>query len=111
MNWWQARSRLMKRPVRSLFIFLLDFVTGLLPAFDRLSAMDSPTTPTISSFILRFVVEAASVDQVQASYRGAIRHIQSAEEINFSEWREAVEFIRRFVPLEEANFGETQSST
>ncbi len=34
-------------------------------------------------------------------YRGAIRHIQTDEEVNFSTWKEAVTFIRRFVPLEE----------
>lgn len=33
-------------------------------------------------------------------YHGTIRHIQNAEEINFNEWKEAVEFMRRFVPLE-----------
>ena len=35
------------------------------------------------------------------AYHGTIRHIQSAEEMNFREWREAVEFMHRFVPLEE----------
>jgi hypothetical protein len=37
------------------------------------------------------------------AYHGAIRHIQSAEELNFTEWREAVEFMRRFVPIENLN--------
>jgi hypothetical protein len=35
------------------------------------------------------------------AYHGTIRHIQSAEEINFNEWREAMEFMHRFVQLEE----------
>lgn len=59
--------------------------------------MDTTTLPLISSFIIRFVVEAVSVEP--PAYHGSIRHIQSAEEINFNEWQEAVEFMRRFVPL------------
>jgi hypothetical protein len=57
--------------------------------------------PTIYSFIIRFVVEDNAADHEQPTYHGAIRHIQSAEELNFSEWREAVEFMRRFVPIED----------
>lgn len=57
--------------------------------------MDSPAPPTISSFVIRFVMETAS-----DTYRGEIRHIQSGEEIHFNAWEEAVEFIRRYVPLE-----------
>ena len=60
--------------------------------------------PTIHSFIIRFVVEETPVaEQTQPIYHGAIRHIQSTEELNFNEWREAVEFVRRFVPLQESN--------
>jgi hypothetical protein len=63
--------------------------------------MDSHLPPAIKSFIIRFVVEdspQASIDQPK--YRGAIRHIQTDEELNFSNWQEAVEFIQRFVQLE-----------
>lgn len=61
----------------------------------------SDLTPMIYSFIIRFVVEDVSLsDGSQPAYHGAIRHIQSAEELHFNEWREAVEFMRRFVPLE-----------
>ena len=59
--------------------------------------MDTTALPLISSFIIRFVVEAVSVEP--PAYHGSIRHIQSAEEINFNEWQEAVEFMRRFIPL------------
>jgi hypothetical protein len=58
--------------------------------------------PCISSFIIRFVVEhPGTASPQQPAYRGSIRHIQSDEEMNFSSWREAQAFIRRFVPLEE----------
>jgi len=60
-----------------------------------LMVMDSPTPPTISSFVIRFVLDSAA-----ETYRGEIRHIQTREEIHFHAWEEAVEFIRRYVPLE-----------
>jgi hypothetical protein len=61
-------------------------------------------TPLIYSFIIRFVVdESPQENGSQAVYHGAIRHIQSAEELNFNEWNEAVEFMRRFVPIDRLN--------
>jgi hypothetical protein len=66
--------------------------------------MKPDLAPTIYSFIVRFVVEEGSeAEGSPPVYHGAIRHIQSAEEMNFNEWHEAVEFIRRFVPLENEN--------
>jgi hypothetical protein len=64
--------------------------------------MKSDPAPTIYSFIIRFVVEDGSSHAgAQPVYHGAIRHIQSAEEINFNEWHEAMEFMQRFVPIED----------
>lgn len=58
----------------------------------------------IYSFIIRFVVEETSrMHGIQPAYHGAIRHIQSAEELHFNEWQEAMEFMRRFVPIEIPN--------
>jgi hypothetical protein len=62
-------------------------------------------SPGINSFVIRFVyAESTSSPKTSrashAPYRGAIRHIQTDQEIAFSSWREAVEFIRHFVPLE-----------
>ena len=65
-------------------------------------AMDTQS-PLISSFVIRFVMNEAqeTVDELgQPPYRGTIRHIQSDEEMHFSLWDDAVEFIRRYVPLE-----------
>jgi hypothetical protein len=59
--------------------------------------MEAP--PLISSFIIRFVVD--ETPKHSAAYHGTVRHIQTAEEINFNEWREALEFMHRFVKLEE----------
>ena len=63
--------------------------------------MKPEAAPTIHSFIIRFVVEDAPT--TKPSYHGAIRHIQSAEELNFIEWHEAVEFMRRYVPIKDLN--------
>jgi hypothetical protein len=40
------------------------------------------------------------VEEPQHPFRGSIRHIQSDEEMNFHVWEDAVEFIRRYVPLD-----------
>jgi len=65
--------------------------------------MDSQT-PLISSFVIRFVRNEAQAEPVDVSpqhpFRGSIRHIQSDDEMNFHLWEDAVEFIRRYVPLE-----------
>ena len=66
--------------------------------------MKPDTAPTIHSFIVRFVVEESlSAEKTKPAYHGSVRHIQSAEELHFHEWREAVEFMRRFVPLDALN--------
>lgn len=67
--------------------------------------MDSQS-PFISSFVIRFVMNEAPEDADSAgqpSYRGSIRHIQSEEELHFYVWKDAVEFIRRYVPLQAEN--------
>ena len=66
--------------------------------------MKPDAAPTIHSFIVRFVVEdAPQAEGMPPAYHGSVRHIQSAEEVHFHEWREAVEFMRRFVPLATLN--------
>ncbi len=70
--------------------------------------MDALTPPLISSFIIRFVMEESSVEQ--PAYHGSIRHIQSTEEINFNEWREATAFMHRFVQLEELQSPSSQEA-
>jgi hypothetical protein len=63
--------------------------------------MAADVHPTISSFVIRFVIESASAGgEAQPVYRGLIRHVQSAEELNFNEWTAAVDFMRRFVQLD-----------
>jgi hypothetical protein len=59
--------------------------------------MDSQISPSISSFVIRFVV-----NPVSDAYRGEIRHVQTGDEIHFNDWEEAVEFMRRYVPIEKS---------
>lgn len=65
--------------------------------------MDTHVSPNITSFVIRFVQsESASGDTETGSlsYRGTIRHIQSDEEISFTRWADAMQFIRQFIKLE-----------
>ena len=62
--------------------------------------MESNPSPSITSFVIRFVLDETSPEKETPGYRGTIRHIQSDEEMNFNTWEDAVEFIQRYVPLE-----------
>ena len=63
--------------------------------------MESSASPSIASFVIRFVVDDPTpIEQTHPNYRGTIRHIQSNEELTFSTWKNAVEFIQRYVQLE-----------
>lgn len=66
--------------------------------------MDLSFPPTITSFVIRFVLTSEG-ELLEGSplpaYRGTIRHIQTEQELNFSSWQEAVAFIQRFVPLDQ----------
>ncbi len=63
--------------------------------------MSTQPPPTISSFVIRFVVnELAAGERELPTYHGSIRHVQSDETLNFSVWQDAVEFMERYVPLE-----------
>jgi len=63
--------------------------------------MDSNQPPDITSFVIRFVHPPASERMNLVKYHGSIRHIQTNRELNFTQWEEAVSFIRSFVPLED----------
>jgi hypothetical protein len=64
--------------------------------------MTAPSSPNISSFVIRFVISnSGDASPEQPIYHGIIRHIQSDEGLNFRSWKEVEAFIRRFVPLEE----------
>ena len=62
--------------------------------------MENDSTPNIVSFVIRFIQEQQDETSTQPLYRGAIRHIQTDNELAFTCWAEAVSFIQRFVPIE-----------
>ena len=62
--------------------------------------MEPMQVPTITSFVIRFVQEQPEQTGDPASYRGTIHHVQTSQEISFTRWQEAVEFIQRFISIE-----------
>lgn len=67
--------------------------------------MEKLTSPTITSFVLRFVHDAKPGSTKRANplsppYRGTILHVQSNEELAFTRWGDIVDFIQRYVPLD-----------
>ena len=76
-------------------------VTPLLLPLAILAVMESNLSPSIASFVIRFVLDEISPSTAAPPrYRGAIRHIQREKEMNFNTWEEGVEFIQRYVPLD-----------
>lgn len=62
--------------------------------------MDNHRSPNITSFVIRFVHEPSSSSEKPVFYRGTIHHVQSNQEIPFTRWKDAVEFIQRFMPID-----------
>lgn len=62
--------------------------------------MEQSSQPDIASFVLRFVQEPNQNPENAEDYRGFVRHVQSNEEFAFTQWKDAVNFIRQFVPIE-----------
>jgi hypothetical protein len=68
--------------------------------------MDIPSTPAITSFVIRFIHEGgqdspALPPPAGKLLRGTIRSVQTNEELDFTRWEDAVSFIERFVSLAE----------
>ena len=57
------------------------------------------TSPDISSFVIRFVQDASQNTPI--AYRGVIRHVQSDQEMSFTQWADISSFVQRFVSLSE----------
>lgn len=64
---------------------------------------DAPKT-TIVSFIIRFVQDQPETEAETHTYRGAIRHIQSDEELIFKCWHEAENFIQQYIPIHQIDY-------
>ena len=55
-------------------------------------------SPLIFSFVIRIVEEQVPQHPAQV-FRGMIRHIQSDQEISFTNWGDVETFITKFVPI------------
>jgi hypothetical protein len=62
--------------------------------------MDNRSSPEISSFVLRFVHENPTKSAEAPAFRGFIRHIQSDQELAFTRWLDALDFMNQFIPGE-----------
>jgi hypothetical protein len=58
------------------------------------------TPPNITSFVIRFI-HGDLPGSSPPDLRGSIRHIQTDQEIAFTRWVDAVDFIRRYVTIED----------
>ena len=63
--------------------------------------MSQENQPNISSFVIRFVSDPTEEKDKRVTYRGAIRHIQTDEEVGFTQWQDAVNFIEQYIPIHE----------
>jgi len=66
--------------------------------------MDQTSQPDITSFVLRFIHEPDT--NTTPAYRGSIRHVQTDDELSFTDWQDAVNFIRKFIPINTQPEGE-----
>ncbi|MBP6471626.1 MAG: hypothetical protein KBE23_14635 [Chloroflexi bacterium] len=51
----------------------------------------------VTSFIIRFIQEQ---DEHDAGWRGLIRHVQTSEEIRFTNMTDALKFMANYVAIE-----------
>lgn len=56
--------------------------------------------PSIISFVIRFILEEPSDEQIPPLRRIIVRHIQTDQEISCSSWTDVVAFVQQFVQLE-----------
>jgi hypothetical protein len=63
--------------------------------------MRKPSNTHIVSFVIRFVQNQPTGDLEPVHYRGAIRHIQTDQEVQFTDWDRAVDFIQQFISIDQ----------
>lgn len=58
----------------------------------------------VASFVVRFVYDEEQPERSRRTkpprWHGLIRHVQTDETITFTDWAEALRFMRQFVPIE-----------
>lgn len=61
--------------------------------------MEDKKVPEVASFLIRFVQDQPKPDG-EHRYRGVVQHIQTNEQILFTNWAEVEAFIQEVIPLE-----------
>jgi hypothetical protein len=64
--------------------------------------MDEEQFPKIVSFVVRFVQDQPASDELPL-FRGVIRHVQTDQELNFTDWEAAQGFMEKFVRIRNQN--------
>jgi hypothetical protein len=65
--------------------------------------MGKSSKTQIVSFIIRFVQDQTKGTVEPVPYRGAIRHIQTDQEVQFTHWEDAEDFIRQFISIDQVS--------
>jgi hypothetical protein len=60
--------------------------------------MDDDQFPKIVSFVVRFVQDQPPTGEPPV-YRGIIRHVQTDQELTFTDWETAQGFMEQFVTI------------
>ena len=61
---------------------------------------------TIASFILRFTQEhTPGVEPTCSAWRGVVRHVQTNDEVRFTQMESALAFITRYVDITSSGMG------
>jgi hypothetical protein len=58
------------------------------------------TSPSIVSFVIRFILEEPSEADISPLRHIIIRHVQTDQEISCAHWTDVVAFVQRFVQLD-----------
>jgi hypothetical protein len=67
--------------------------------------MEENSYPDVASFLIRFVADHSERGS-KVEYRGAIRHVQTDNEMLFTDWDEVEAFIQKVIPIEVSNLKE-----
>lgn len=67
--------------------------------------MEENSYPEVASFLIRFVADHPESGS-KVGYRGVVRHVQTDNEMSFTDWDEVEAFIQQVIPIEVSNLKE-----
>ena len=62
--------------------------------------MDPQNSPSITSFVIRFIQEEPTETGQAPVRRIIVRHVQSDQEITCTRWTDVVAYVQQFITLE-----------